>query len=221
MTVTPGTAATLTGLVTAGGTPVARAQVFAGGSVATTGADGRYTISDLAPGAVDVWVLAGGYAPAVKRGASGTADVAVISTGSTIPVRVSDGHGGNALGTLVRAVDPATGVVVASGVTAGSDRVAPLGPLPAGTYRLEGGRSHADRRHLGSGEVGRAPRHDAPRRRSRRAAGPGDRPRLPGLHRSVQRAAGAAAQPQGPARLGPDLRRLPGPVPDAPTRSMT
>ena len=106
--------------------------------MATTGGDGRYTISDLAPGPVDVWVLAGGYAPAVKRGASGTANVAVVSTGSKLPARVSDGHGENALGTLVRAVDPATGVVVAAGVTAGANRVAALGPLPAGSYRIEG-----------------------------------------------------------------------------------
>ena len=46
------------------------------GQVADVFTPGRYTIS--VPGPADVWVLAGGYAPAVKRGASATADVAVV-----------------------------------------------------------------------------------------------------------------------------------------------
>ena len=138
VTVTPGAGGTLSGKVTQAGVAVAGAVVVAsaGGESRTvvTGADGRYSLAGLT-GAQDVWVLAPGAAPLVKRGVvlgSTSADAAVLTTGATLDVKVGTG----AVGRLVELVDPATGVTIAATGTSGPDGLAHLGPLPAGTFTV-------------------------------------------------------------------------------------
>ena len=213
VTVTPGTAVALTGRVTAGATPVAGAVLTTGESFAVTGADGRYSLPRLAAGPHDVWVLATGFAPQVKRGAIGTADFAVITTR-----RDADGlDDAKRLGTIIRAVDAATGVTVASAVTGQGAASAQLGPLPAGTYSVRGRRRgrpvHDARRRRCQGRPERgAERHHHARRG-----------RLPGLHggpagrggvrRPLEPAQAAGAQPQGRAGVGPRPEGLRASVP--------
>jgi len=130
VTLAPAPAVALTGRVTAGAANVAGAIVTTGDSFAITAADGTYSLPNVAAGGHDVWALAPGYAPQVRRGASGTVDFAVVTAGETLAVSMASKR----LGVIVRAVDPATGVLVATTVTRTG---AQLGPLPAGTYSIE------------------------------------------------------------------------------------
>jgi hypothetical protein len=136
VTVTPTNGSSIGGRVTRAGTPVAGALVVADRRMTITGADGRYSIPGLT-GTLDVWVLAPGAAPLVKRGVAAgaaNADAAVVTTGGTLDVKV-----GGAVGRLVEVIDPATGATIAAAGTAGPDAAAHFGPLPAGTFDVRGG----------------------------------------------------------------------------------
>ncbi|WP_028068063.1 carboxypeptidase regulatory-like domain-containing protein [Solirubrobacter soli] len=159
VTVTPTAGSPIGGRVTQAGTPVEGALVVADHRLATTGADGRYSIAGLT-GSQDVWVLAPGAAPLVKRAVaagSTTADAAVVTTGGTLDVKV----GAGAVGRLVEVVDPATGVTIAAAGTVGPDAVAHFGPLPAGTFEVRG--AGAGTRTVTVGSSAKAVRAAAPR----------------------------------------------------------